>query len=262
MIKKIAFLFVLFMSSSIFSQQVNFDKYQYIIVPDKFDFVKKTDQYKTSSITQFLLKKKGFKVLLSNEQLPEELNNNRCLALFANVKDESSMFTIKSIIEIKDCSGKILYASEVGKSKEKEYKKGYLESIRKAYETMTDFEYSYNSSLVDVKKEEKKEVVIADKMITKTPVVAVTPDVKIEDIKEKTIVSSTVDVLYAQTTDNGFQLVNTTPEVVFLILKTNVENVFIIKDKNGILYKLADDNWVAEFYENNVLVTKAYQIKF
>ncbi len=49
--------------------------------------------------------------------------------------------------------------------------------------------------------------------------------------------------------------------MVFLILKTNVKNVFIIHDKNGILYKLGE-NWVAEFYEKNQLVTKEYQIKF
>jgi hypothetical protein len=70
-----------------------------------------------------------------------------------------------------------------------------------------------------------------------------------------------VDVLYAQTKNNGFQLVNTALEVVFLILKTNVKNVFIIHDKNGILYKCGE-NWIAEFYENNQLITKEYQIKF
>ena len=54
---------------------------------------------------------------------------------------------------------------------------------------------------------------------------------------------------------------NSAPEVVFLILKTNVKNVFIIHDKNGILYKLGE-KWVAEFYEKNQLVTREYQIKF
>lgn len=261
MIKKITFLFVLLVNSSIFSQQLNLEKYQYIIVQEKFDYVKETDQYKTSSLTKFLLKKKGFKVFLSNEQFPEEIHNNRCLALFASVKDESSMFTIKNTIEIKDCYGELLLSSEVGKSKDKDYRKGYQEAIRNAYETMTDFEYSYNASVVDVKKIENKELVTADKVIITTPKTTVTGDVTIEPIKEKSTVSTSAAVLYAQTTNNGFQLVNTTPEVVLSILKTNVKEVFIIKDKNGILYKLGD-NWVAEFYENNLLVTKEYQIKF
>ena len=43
MIKKATFFLVLLMSSSLFSQQINLDKYQYIIVSNKFDFVKDTD---------------------------------------------------------------------------------------------------------------------------------------------------------------------------------------------------------------------------
>jgi hypothetical protein len=264
MIKKILFFLVLLISTSGFSQEINFDKYQYIVVADKFDFVSETDQYQTSSLTKFLLEKKGFKVFLNSDKLPKDLQVNRCIALFAAIKDDSSMFTIKNTIEIKDCYGEILFSSKEGKSKEKDYKKGYQEAIRNAYETMTDFNYSYNPALVDVKKDKKNELFIADidsTARTKTQKVVMTPDVEIETIKEKIIVSKTVDVLYAQIKNNGFQLVNTAPEVVFLILKTNVKNVFIIHDKNGILYKLGE-KWVAEFYEKNQLVTREYQIKF
>lgn len=264
MIKKTLFFLVLLISTSGFSQEINFDKYQYIVVADKFDFVSETDQYQTSSLTKFLLEKKGFKVFLNSDKLPEDLQINRCIALFVSIKDDSSMFTIKNTIEIKDCYGEILFSSQEGKSKDKDYKKGYQEAIRNAYETMTDFNYSYNPALVDVKKNKKDELLIADidsTTSTKTQKVVMTPDVEIETIKEKIIVSKTVDVLYAQIKNNGFQLVNTAPEVVFLILKTNVKNVFIIQDKNGILYKLGE-NWVAEFYEKNQLVTKEYQIKF
>ena len=264
MIKKTLFFLVLLISTSGFSQEINFDKYQYIVVADKFDFVSETDQYQTSSLTKFLLEKKGFKVFLNSDKLPEDLQINRCIALFVSIKDDSSMFTIKNTIEIKDCYGEILFSSQEGKSKDKDYKKGYQEAIRNAYETMTGFNYSYNPALVDVKKNKKDELLIADidsTTSTKSQKVVMTPDVEIETIKEKIIVSKTVDVLYAQIKNNGFQLVNTAPELVFLILKTNVKNVFIIQDKNGILYKLGE-NWVAEFYEKNQLVTKEYQIKF
>ena len=264
MIKKILFFLVLLMSAVGFSQEINLDKYQYIVVADKFDFVSEKDQYQTSSLTKFLLEKKGFKVFLTSDKLPKDLQINRCVALFAAIKDDSNMFTIKNTIEIKDCYGEILFSSQEGKSKEKDYKKGYQEAIRNAYETMTDFNYSYNPVLVDVKKNKKNELLIADidsTTSTKTQKVVMTPNVEIETIKEKTILSKTVDILNAQTKNNGFQLVNSVPEVVFLILKTNVKNVFIIHDKNGILYKLGE-KWVAEFYEKNQLVTKEYEIKF
>ena len=68
-------------------------------------------------------------------------------------------------------------------------------------------------------------------------------------------------MLYAQAKSNGFQLVNTTPEVVFIILKTNIKDVFVIKGKNGIIYKNGNI-WVAEYYENTKLVVKQYHIKF
>jgi hypothetical protein len=264
MIKKIIFFLVLLISALGFSQEINFDKYQYIVVADKFDFVSEIDQYQTSSLTKFLLEKKGFKVFLNSDKLPKDLQVNRCIALFAAIKDDSSMFTIKNTIEIKDCYGEILFSSQEGKSKEKDYKKGYQEAIRNAYETMTDFNYSYNPALVNVKNDKKNELLIADidsTKSTRTQKVVKTPDVAIETIKGKKIISKTVDVLYAQTKNNGFQLVNSAPEVVFLILKTNVKNAFIIHDKNGILYKLGE-KWVAEFYEKNQLVTKEYQIKF
>jgi hypothetical protein len=154
MFKQISFFILLFISTSLFSQQSKLDKYQYIIVPDKFDFVRSTDQYKTSSLTKFLLSKKGFKVFLSSEKLPQELQNNRCTALMVNIKDESSMFTTKSTIEMIDCYGEIIYISKVGQSKDKEYKKAFQEAIRNAYDSMTDFEYSFTPSLV-VNKEEK-----------------------------------------------------------------------------------------------------------
>ncbi len=252
MIKKISFFLILSVSINLFGQNLNFDKYQYIVVAEKFDYVKKVDQYQTSSLTKFLLKKKGFKVFMSNESLPNEIVSNRCLSLFASVKDESSMLSVKSVIEIKDCYGKVVYTSEVGRSKHKAYKKAYQEAIRNAYNSMEDFEYTYN---INSKAQGKVAAVTTDSAVL------VAPTVKKDILEVENKVSETLPVLYAQPKSNGFQLVNLKPEVVFIILKTKVKDVFVIKDKNGILYK-KEMSWVADFYENNQLVQKEYQIKF
>jgi len=37
--------------------------------------------------------------------------------------------------------------------------------------------------------------------------------------------------------------------------------VFIIDGKNGILFKV-NSKWIAEYYENNVLMQKEFQVKF
>lgn len=253
MIKKTTFFLILLISTSAYNQQLNFDKYNYIIVPDKFDFVKSTNEYQTSSLAKFLLRKKGFKVFLGNEKLPQDLRDNRCLALQAIVKDASSMFTVKTFIELKDCHGKILYTSKIGKSKEKEYQKGYREAIRNAFDTMTDFEYSYSAASL-VKTDEKQEIII--------PIAGVVLQNITAELKTAgNAIAGVVGVLYAQVVKNGFQLINTKPEVVFIILNTNLKDVFVIKDKNGVFYKV-DENWVSEYYENNQLIQKEFQVKF
>lgn len=257
MIKKTVFFLTLLISFNLFSQTVNFDQYQNIIVAEKFDFFKKTDQYQTSSLTKFLLKKKGFMVFLSNEKLPSEIVTNRCLSLFASVRDESSMINVKCIIEIKDCYGKVLYASDIGVSKLKDFKKAYQDAIRIAYNTMEDFVFSYNPNMKNEVKEKTK-VVIPIKKIDSTKV---TPIIKKVITKVQSKVTDALEVLYAQPINNGYQLVNLKPEVAFIILKTKMEDVFIIKDKNGILYKNGD-NCTLEFYENNQLIKKEYQVKF
>ena len=244
-------ILLVFTSLILEGQEINLDKYKYIIVSDKFHFVKEVDGYQTSSLTKFLLEKKGFQVFLSNENFPDELSQNKCNnTLFADVKDESDFLTIKSIIVLNDCKGKNIYTSKVGKSKLKEYKKAYQASIRSAFDSMTDFIYSNKPS---EKSLITPEITIIDKIV-------VTPDPvsqKKEVVKE--ILPS--ENLYAQPIPNGFQLVNTTPEVVYVLLKTGVKDIFLLKDKMGIVYKSAE-KWFVEFYQNEMLVTKELKVKF
>ena len=244
-------ILLFFTSLILVGQEINLEQYKYIIVSDKFHFVKEVDGYQTSSLTKFLLEKKGFQVFLSNENFPDELSLNKCNnALFADVKDESDFLTTKSIIVLNDCKGKNIYTSKVGKSKLKEYKKAYQASIRSAFESMTDFIYSYKPS--------EKSLITPE--ITKIDKIVVTPDPvtqKKEAVRE--ILSS--ENLYAQPIPNGFQLVNTTPEVVYVLLKTGVKDIFLLKDKMGIVYKSAE-KWFVEFYQNEMLVTKELKVKF
>ena len=262
MIKKITITVLFLVTFTGFSQQSNINNYKYIIVPDRLEIVKKVDQYQTSSLTKFLLAKKGFEVYLSNEKLPDDLALNRCLALTANVVDESKLFTVKNKIVLKDCYGNLVYASELGKSKEKDYKKSYHEAIRNAYKSMEDLEYTYlpKKEVVKVVTEKKllpikKEIPI--KVVPKvTEVVTPKKENKVEIKKELQN-----ETLYAQTKPNGFQLVNTSPAIVFNVLNTNMNQVYIIKNKNGILYKKGSI-WLAEYYENGKLIIKEYNIKF
>lgn len=253
-------LIALFISTASFAQKT-LHNYKYVIVPSKFDFVKSKDKYQTSSLTKFLFNKLGFTAFLDNEELPSELTDNRCKALTGTVFDDSGMFTTKSIVELKDCNNKVVFTSKEGKSKDKEYKKAYHEAIRDAFKSIS---YSYqplSENTVVAKQEvvqeaeEVKEPEVVEEVVNATADATENPKKTLKNLENKT------NVLYAQPTANGFQLVNTKPEVVFKVLKTSVKDVFVIKDKNGVLYK--DGNtWVAEYYNQNKKVVSKYQVKF
>lgn len=253
MIKNIILPIFIFIAVSAFSQQKNINNYKYVIVPSQFEWLNKPDQFQVNSLTKFLLKKQGFTVFLSDEKIPTDLASNRCLALTANVKKTSGMFTIKNIIELRDCTNNVLFTSIEGRSKQKDYQKGYHESIRKAFASIKKLNYHYTPI--------KEEVVVEEV----TPVV-VNPGVTV--VKEKEIIETpkpaikkAENTLYAQEITNGFQLVNTKPEMVFQILKSSKKEFFYIKNKDGVLFKNGN-NWIAEYYEKGQLVQKKYQIKF
>lgn len=245
--KNIVVAFLLFSITGFAQKSIN--NYKYVIVPNQFNFFKTPDKYQTSSLTKFLFNKHGFKAFLSNEQLPDDLSNNRCLALKVNVKNNSGMFTTKNIIELQDCNDKVVFVSQEGRSREKQYKESYHEAIRNAFKSIEKLNYSYTPL-------EKEKVL--EKSV---PVVVTTTKVIKEEMVNTTVSKDSEKVLYAQEIKNGFQLVNTKPEVVFQILKTSIKDVFVIKDKNGILYK-EGSSWIAEFDLEGVRKKELYKIKF
>ena len=221
-------LFLTIVNLFVFGQEKKVNNYKFIVVPDRFDFLKQKDEYKTSSLTKFLFKKNGFTVFLNSEQYPKDL------------------------IELRDCSNRLLYTSEEGVSKLKEFKKGFQEAIRNAHASMNDV--VYEPFLLETIGKEKKEI----ELEVEFPV--------INNIEEAAQVSPTNNIaldntLYAQPKENGFQLINLKPQVVFVILNTGAKDIYVIKDKNGLLYKKGE-NWIAEFYEGGELVVKKYSIKF
>lgn len=272
--KALLFLFFVGLTSSTWAQTVSFNKYKYLIVDSKFNFVSEVDGYRTSSLTKFLFNKMGFEAYLDNEEFNDDLAQNSCKALYAEVRDESGFLVTKSYIDIKDCKGRVLYTSQEGRSKNKSYEKAYRQSIRQAFESIAKIPYKYDPTLSEettvvetVKEEPKPKVVEKKKEVKKEPLKVVqTAEVKNTFVKKeepKPVVSkeNTAEVLYAQPNQNGFQLVNTKPAIVFVLLKTNDPKKFIIKDKNGTFTKKGN-TWVAEYYDNGQLVTKEYQVKF
>ena len=156
----IALVFSLAFVFSGFSQGEKLSDYSFIVVPKKFDFQFSEDQYQLNSLLKFLFNKHGFHAYF-DEELPDV---RRCDGLRAEVIGNPGFVWCRVTIFIKDCEGNVIYTSEEGKSKLKEYSKMYNQAMRRAFESidvlfvqqkevriLTEYKDSENT------KEEKKE---------------------------------------------------------------------------------------------------------
>lgn len=122
--------------------QAQLNDYKYIIVPKIFDGFKQENQYKTSTLVKHLFTKKGFNTVYE-DNLPEDLQANGCLGLFANIENKSTMFTTKTTLVLKDCSNIVVFSTIQGKSKKKEFVPSYAEAIENAFLSFKAMSYNY-----------------------------------------------------------------------------------------------------------------------
>lgn len=251
------FVLFLFVVSYSFAQSVN--DYKGVIVPLKYDFLKNDNQYRLSTLTKFNLKKAGFEAFYANESVSNEYND-RCNLLYIDVKKENAFLITKLFITLKDCYGKIVFQSEMGKSKEKDYELAYSEALNNAFQSVNALQYVYNGGA------ETKKVAVAPVSV---PAIAVAIPVvasQSNDIVSKDIVENTTantDLLYAQPTATGFQLIDSEPKVVYKIQKTSVKEYYTASKGNIQGVFIAKDNqWYFEYYQNDKLVSEKVAVKF
>jgi len=264
--KKLLFL-GLFLIAISMSAQENVNNYKYIIVPKKFDFLKEENQYRVNTFTKFLFEKQGFTAIY-DDQKPADLQANPCLGLKANILDNSNLFTTKLNVTLENCQGTIVYTSDEGKSKEKDYEKAYQEAIENAFVSVRGLNYKYEPvANTQVQMPTQVATVPAAAATTSVAVASSSVNSTVNQAQEQVtpVAATTVDTdaktLFAQPTAIGFQLVDMTPKVVFKITKTTQPNYYLIKDKNGFLYQ-KDGKWIAEYYEGDVLKQETLNIKF
>lgn len=120
-----------FFSFNVFSQK-SLSEYAYVLVPQQFEFQRGVDQYQVNTLLRHLFKEAGFNSIYDVELkgLP------RCDGLFADLVVDSNFISTTITVVLKDCNNNIVYRSEPGTSKEKEYKKGYHQAIRRAFRSI------------------------------------------------------------------------------------------------------------------------------
>ncbi len=276
-LKLLSLLFTIFISNTIIGQSLN--DYKYIIIPSKYEFLKFEDQHKLNSLTKFLFEKEGFKTIYDNVERPADLSNNPCLGLTAGVFNDSGMFTTKLTIELTNCKNQKVVTSQVGKSKEKDYKKGFQEALRNAFKSVSALNYTYANKNVKVAAPKQKTPPAAPETIKVVEEAEGVTSNQIEEVIEETVVSTeeveensidgiqegAVDTnknrLYAQANALGYQLVDSTPKVVYVLLKSSKPDVYFLRNKKGIVYK-ENGQWVVEYYDLDKLVKEEVTIKF
>lgn len=233
--KKISLIVVLFFSIVSFSQQ----SYKYVIVPAKFEFLSKENQYNVNSLTKSFFDTEGFTTFYNTDNLPENLAKNRCIALQVYVGEENKMFSTNITIQVKDCSGKILVESKKGTSREKDFQKAYNEAFRMALTSL--------KGQLNIETEEKKPIVLTE--------VAENPN-EIEFKNDPAL-------LVAIPVENGYKLVDSDPKTVLTIQKTSSDDIFMAQKGNqqGTFLKKMN-GWFFEYYQDGKLISEKVNVKF
>lgn len=267
--KKYLLVLLLFISFSGYSQNT-INNYKYVLVPEKFSFLKENDQYTLNSLTKALLQDKGFMVYFDNAELPSEVANNKCQALSADLLEKGGMFTTSITLLLKDCKGNIVFKSKEGKSREKEYRVAYNIALRDAFTSFDQVSYAYNGSTNEAAQPVVTTTAAApEKQVTAaavpvTTAVATSTAIAATPAKAtEAVTNQPAGTLYAQAIANGYQLIDTTPKIVLTLLKTSAENYFIATNTtaNGIVLKKGE-GWFFEYYKDGKLVSEKLSVKF
>jgi hypothetical protein len=235
--KKYIVLFLLF-STVVFAQNVN--DYKYALMPSKFSFLKEENQYNLNLITKMYLQKYGFESYYDNETFSADFASINCNKIFIDVLNNSTMFSTKLKVVIKDCKNNILAISDEGTSREKEYRVAYNEALRMAFD---------NFGMLKTHKYQPSEKSIGT--------VGELAFQEVEHNEGKPM------ILYPKKAIEGFDLITSNPEVVYMNIKyTSVKDVYIAKRKEnkGIFFK-DNEKWIFEYYLNNQKITELLHVQ-
>lgn len=219
---------------------------QYIVVPQKLASFKHDNPYGLSDLMVNYFKSKGFEVVIEDSVLPDDLAKDKCKALYANLVENSGMFTTKLAVEIKNCKNEIVAISKEGTSREKDLRTSHNLAFRTAANTL---------EITKLKNVFSSNENASSNKLSETP----------QEVLPVTSAASSINVaLFAQPIEGGFQLVDTTvPKNVMKIYQTSVVDYFIAQkdDKSGVVFK-RNNTWFFEYLTNGKVVSESVQIRF
>jgi hypothetical protein len=283
--KKTYLIFTVLVGICFTSIGQDLNSYKYVEVPEKYEFLKESNQYQLNELTKFLFEKYGFEAFLSSEEKPMDWTSVTCSILRADVIDDSGFFQTNLQVVLKNCKNQEVFTSKMGSSREKEFKLANHEALRDAFSSFEAVNYSYdqnsvkgNTKLVarQVEKEkEMKPVQENSQQQTEEVIVSAVPQTvkepseteKLEPItkNQKVYLLGNVE-FYTLNTEYGYQLfLKQIDEPFAKLVKTESANHFIystIQDQ-GIAYFDENGNLTVEILntQNNSTSIKIYEFK-
>lgn len=255
--------------------QSDINNYKYVSVSDRFDFLKTADQYQLNSLTKFLLNKSGFTVLDRSNSYPKDLSEDRCLLLDVSVEKLKGFLKTKLEVQFRNCRSEIIYKSEIGTSKQKDFQKAYHEALRSAFESVAALEYRYEarqssvvakdtSPILSAKAPASVEMSAPNKVppVPEVPVVSsaavvtsVPPPAPKASKTPKVVVSQDEkNTILVKATNYGFKVLDVVSDKVLYTLHATIyDGVFIIDNKPGIAYQRGN-RWVREYVSDSKIV--------
>lgn len=271
---------ILTLATVFISAGQSLDQYKYILIPETYEFTGEVDQYRLNSMTKFLFEKEGFNTLMKTEERPADLKQNPCLGLTPKLENNSGIFVSKLVLKLEDCYGKVVFASEEGRSREKEFEAAYQEALRWAFESVKELNYQYDPGSgvatnvqpekeVEVQKDPQPEEVEeqieeVEEEILEEEAVAVASE-EIETDEEETAAKnySYAGKTYSiQETAQGYGLYpENASEPIAILIETEGGKSFIYNSltNQGIAYFDAENNLVVEYFsrqENRKVLIK------
>lgn len=234
-------LFIALLSCAAKAQNLN--EFKYAIVPEKFSFLKESNQYNLSLKSKLFMQKYGFETYFNNEvEVPTDFLQNNCNKVYFDLIEVSNMFSTKIKVVLKDCKGTVLVTSDEGMSRDKEYKVAYNEALSNA---LNNFSQVKNHIYQPTKSNFEKNSIIENKT---------------------EIISFSEPLLAKPLGENGFELFTSNvnlPRLVMTIYKTSSPDCFLASmgNKNAVLLKKMN-NWYFEYYLNEKLISEKITLTF
>ena len=241
--KKILSIIALFViATNVIAQDLN--NYKYALVPAKFSFSKQADDYRLNTLTKMFMEKYGFESYLDSEILPSEFASDNCNKVYVDVVENNSMMMTKIKVVLKDCFNQVLFTSEEGKSRLKDYTAAYNQALREAFASFDKLNHQYNGNVVTQKKVPQVETKVEVKPIN-------------------SVASNVGTSLFAQPINNGFQIINAEPKVLYKIYKTSTKDFYIATKgtTQGVFFS-RNNEWFFEYYQNDKLFSEKVEVKF